>query len=157
MRKDQQLHHGADDIDPQRSPQHLRNEEKPRSGAVRGDTEAVIEVFVERNHPQAIERGNQHESHDELPHREARYHLHIGERIDGDGARDGDERDARHRGADHGESRHIPRRTAVTGKEPGVVGTAARSPRDGEQDGYIAQDGGNDGCGCHDYGFRQQR
>ena len=34
VRKDQQLHHGTDHIDAQRGAQHLRNEEKPRPGAV---------------------------------------------------------------------------------------------------------------------------
>ena len=152
MREDQQLHHGADDIDPQRGPQHLGDEEEPRPGAVRGDAETVVEVLVERNHPQPVEGGYQHESHDELPHREAPDHLHVGERIDGHGARNRDERHARHGGSDHGEGRHVPRRAAVSGEKPGIVGTAARNPRHDEQDGYVAQNGGNDSSRSHNCG-----
>ena len=149
MAEDQQLHHGADHIDAKGRPQHLRDEEKPRPGTVRPHAEAVVEVFVERHHLQAVERGNQDESHNQLPHREARDHLHVGKRVGGDRAGDRNEGHARHRGADHGESRHVPRGAAVAGEEAGVVGTAARGPCDGEKDGYVAQDGGGNGGRSH--------
>ena len=154
MAEDQQLHHGADHIDAKGRPQHLRDEEKPRPGTVRPHAEAVVEVFVERHHLQAVERGNQHESDDQLSDREARDHLHVGKAVYGDRAGNGDERHARHGGADHGEGGHVPRRAAVAGEKPGVVGAAAGDPCYGEEDGYVAQNGSDNGGGCHKRKFR---
>ena len=122
---------------------------KKNHAPVRCDFTPVIEVLVERDDPQAVERGNQDESHNQLPHREARDHLHVGKRVGGDRTGDRNEGHARHRGADHGESRHVPRGAAVAGEEAGVVGTAARGPCDGEKDGYVAQDGGGNGGRSH--------
>ena len=73
VREDQQLQHRTHHVDPKRCAQHLRNEEEPRPGAVRGDAETGVEVFVERDNPQAVERRDQDVGHDELAHRKARY------------------------------------------------------------------------------------
>ena len=151
--EDQQLEHRTDNVDAQGGAQHLRDEEEPGARAVRMDAEAVVEVLVERDDPQPVKGRDEQEGHDKLPDGEARNHLHVGERIGGHRTGDRDEGHARHGGADHGEGRHVPRGAAPAGEEPGVVGPAAREPCDEEEDGDIAQDGGDDGCRCHGCGF----
>ena len=149
--EDQQLEHRADDVDPQGGAEHLRKEEEPGARPVRGDPEAVVEILVERDDPQPVEGRDQHEGHDQLSDREARHHLHVGERIGCDRSRNRNEGDARHRRPDHGKGRHVPRRAAVAGEEAGIVGPAAREPRHGKQHGDITQYGKNNGGRCHEH------
>ena len=120
---------------------------------MRGDTEAVVQILVERDHAQAVEERNEHEGHDELPDGKARDHLHVGKGIDGHRSGHRDEGHARNGGADHGEGGHVPRRAAVAGEESGIVGTAARNPGDGEKNGDIAQNGGEYGSRSHRESF----
>ena len=86
---------------------------------------------------------------DELPDGETRDHLHVGEGVGGHRARHRDEGHARHRGADHGEGRQVPRRAPVCGEESGVVGPATRNPGYDEQQGDVPCQGGDYGGRCH--------
>ena len=147
--EDEQLHDGADDVDLQRSAEHLRHEEAPRPGGVRAGAEAVVEVLVERDEFQPVEGRDEQVGDDELPDGETRDHLHVGEGVGGHRARYRDEGHARHRGADHGEGRQVPRRAPVCGEESGVVGPAARNPGYDEQQGDVPRQGGDYGGRCH--------
>ncbi len=135
------LHDSAYHINLERRSEDLRHEKTPCPRLMRGYAETPVEILIERHHAATVEYGHQHESHYQLPYGEADDHLHVGERIDRHRPGHRNESDARHRGADHGQGRHIPRGAAVADEEARIVGSAPRNIGDRKEQSQVNQQG----------------
>lgn len=114
----QHLQHGADDINFQCRGEHFGYEKEPGPRKVGRHTETSVEIFVQGDYLQPVEKRNQHEGDHHLPDGKTQHHLQVGERIGRNRPRHRHESYARHRRPDHCQSRHIPGILPVTGKKP---------------------------------------
>lgn len=77
----QHLQHGADDVNFQCCGEHFGYEKEPGPRKVGRHTETSIEIFVQGNDLQPVEKRNQHEGDHHLPDGKAQHHLQVGKRI----------------------------------------------------------------------------
>ena len=119
----QQLQGQAYEEQPDRSAQHLGNEEKPRAGLVGSHSEPVFQVLVDGDDVQLEIQGREHEGDDQVAQEETEAHLQVTETARADHARDGDEGHARHARADHreGDDRPVCLAAAVVERRIGTL------------------------------------
>ena len=117
----QDAHH---QIEPERSADRLRDDERPRAGLARDGAEAGTQIFVDADKPHPVINRYQDKRYDPVAHKVAKNKLQIVPLRRADLARNRDERHARNGGAHHAERHERPRRTAVAREESRFAGMA---------------------------------
>ena len=147
--ENQQLQGQADEEEPHRGPEHLRDEEEPGAGPVGPEPETLLQVLVDGYDIQPEIQRREDEGDDQVTQEKPDTHLQVAESAGPYHAGHRNERDPRHAGTDHGKGDYAPVRPAPSGEEGTLAAAPAGSPGYQEHGRKIGQDGEEDGARGH--------
>ena len=128
----------ADQIEPERSPEQLGEQEERGSRAVGLASQPVAEVGVDGSQPEPVIEREQHVGDDQIASEKSHARLQIGHVDAFHHARHGDKCDAGQRGTNHPECDQRPRRTSVATEESVIVRSRRCQSGDKQQEGEIS-------------------